>query len=380
MDLIQKASDHLAMLERKIAELEKSLQEKDEIIKLLQQEIPGNDQKLKRLGIEQQNCIIGGEVTQLDENTVWTSSLVRETFVKYFTQRCGHTFWKSSPCVPVNDSTLLFANAGMNQFKQIFLGQVDPAEPDGQAQTSVQHSKVHRAGGKHNDLDDVGKDVYHHTFFEMLGNWSFGDYFKKEAIDWAFDLLTNVYKMDPSRIYVTYFGGDEEFGVALTRRPRTSGSKHLPANRVLPFDKHDNWWSAGDVGPCGPCSELHYDRIGNRDAASLVNMDDPNVVEIWNLVFMQYNRSANGKLEVLPNCHIDTGMGFERVVSTAPEQDLQLRHGRLRAHSRGDPLHVRRGRARVPGQDGQGGRGGQLYRQGLQSHRGPHPNTNLCHC
>lgn len=242
-----------------------------------------------------------------------TSNEIRKQFLKYFQDR-EHEIVKSAPIVAKDDPTLLFTNAGMNQFKDNFLGIKAPIAP-----RLADTQKCLRASGKHNDLDEVGHDTYHHTMFEMLGNWSFGDYYKAESIEWAWDLLVNVYQLNPELIYVTVFGGDEEDQLGVDDDAVEEWKKWIPAERILRYGKEDNFWEMGDVGPCGPCSEIHIDLRSEEDKAALpgaqlVNEGHPEVIEIWNLVFMEFNRKADRSLEPLPAKSVDTGMGLERLV------------------------------------------------------------------
>ena len=241
-----------------------------------------------------------------------TAKEIRQSFKDFF-QSKGHRIVPSAPMVIKDDPTLMFTNAGMNQFKDIILGNAVP-----KSRRVADSQKCLRVSGKHNDLEEVGLDTYHHTMFEMLGNWSFGDYFKAEAIDMAWEYLVDVLKLDPSRLYATVFEGAPDEGLARDDEAASIWAKHLPADHILNGNKHDNFWEMGDTGPCGPCSEIHIDLRSDEERAAkpgaeLVNHDHPQVIEIWNLVFMQYNRKADGSLEPLPAKVIDTGMGFERL-------------------------------------------------------------------
>jgi alanyl-tRNA synthetase len=241
-----------------------------------------------------------------------TSQEIRNAFLDFFKSK-EHQIVSSAPMVVKNDPTLMFTNAGMNQFKDIFLGN-EPAKYKRIADTQ----KCLRVSGKHNDLEEVGHDTYHHTMFEMLGNWSFGDYFKKDAIDWAWEFLVKKMGITPDRLYATIFEGNSEDGVARDQEAYDLWKQYLPAERIIDGNKKDNFWEMGDTGPCGPCSEIHVDIRDDEErkkipGIKLVNNDHPHVIEIWNLVFIQYNRKANGSLEELPAKHVDTGMGFERL-------------------------------------------------------------------
>ena len=240
------------------------------------------------------------------------SKEIRQAFLDFFAEK-QHAIVPSAPMVVKGDPTLMFTNAGMNQFKDIFLGNAPRKYP-----RAADTQKCLRVSGKHNDLEEVGHDTYHHTMFEMLGNWSYGDYFKKEAIEWAWELLHDIYKLPAERMYATVFEGSEEDGVPFDQEAYDYWLQFLPADHIIRGNKHDNFWEMGETGPCGPCSEIHFDLRDEEEIAKIpgremVNMNHPQVIEIWNLVFMQFNRKANGSLEELPARNVDTGMGFERL-------------------------------------------------------------------
>ncbi|MFA6083022.1 alanine--tRNA ligase [Mucilaginibacter sp.] len=242
-----------------------------------------------------------------------TATQIRQAFLDFFASK-GHIIVPSAPIVIKNDPTLMFTNAGMNQFKDVFLGE-SPAK----APRVTDTQRCLRVSGKHNDLEEVGIDTYHHTMFEMLGNWSFGDYFKKEAIAWSWELLTEVYKLDKDRLYVTYFEGDEKEGLEKDTETYDLWKQYVDESHILPGNKKDNFWEMGETGPCGPCTEIHFDSRPDSEraevsGATLINADHDQVIEIWNNVFMQFNRLKDTSLQPLPNKHVDTGMGFERLV------------------------------------------------------------------
>ncbi|MBT3611559.1 MAG: alanine--tRNA ligase, partial [Flavobacteriales bacterium] len=240
------------------------------------------------------------------------ANTLRKLYLDFF-QSKEHRIVLSAPMVVKNDPTLMFTNAGMNQLKDIFLG-----DSVSKSLRIANSQRCLRVSGKHNDLEEVGHDTYHHTMFEMLGSWSFGDYFKEDAINWAWEFLTQVCKLDKDRLYVSIFEGAEEDKLEKDSEAFNIWAKYLPEDKILNGNKEDNFWEMGETGPCGPCSEIHFDNRTDAERAKvngsdLINEDHPQVIEIWNLVFMQYNRFADGSLKILPNFHVDTGMGFERL-------------------------------------------------------------------
>jgi len=274
-----------------------------------------------------------------------SSSEIRAKYLEFFAQK-GHKIVPSAPIVVKGDPTLMFTNAGMNQFKDYFLGNAEATQ-----KRIADTQKCLRVSGKHNDLDEVGHDHYHHTMFEMLGNWSFGDYFKADAIDWAWELLTEVYSLPKEQLFVTVFEGDSASNVPFDQEAYDRWTKWVPTSRIINGNKKDNFWEMGDTGPCGPCTEIHFDMRSAEeraavDGATLVNKDHPEVIEIWNLVFMEFNRQANGSLVKLPAQHVDTGMGFERLTraiqgkssnyDTDIFQYLIAKTGELSGHAYGD--------------------------------------------
>ena len=241
------------------------------------------------------------------------SKKIRSIFFDYFNDK-NHKIIESAPITVKDDPTLMFTNAGMNQFKNIFLGYDNP-----KTQRIANTQKCLRVSGKHNDLEEVGIDKYHHTMFEMLGNWSFGDYFKRDAINWAWDLLVNFYKLDRDRLFVTVFEGHNKDNLERDNEAVEIWKKIVDESKIIDGSKKDNFWEMGETGPCGPCSEIHIDlrndeEIKKNPTKNLINKDHPEVIEIWNLVFIEFNRKNDGSLESLPNKHVDTGMGLERLV------------------------------------------------------------------
>jgi len=256
------------------------------------------------------------------------SKQLRRQFIQFFEQ-LDHTFVKSSPVVPIGDPTLLFANAGMNQFKDVFLG--SGSRPYNRAANT---QKCIRVSGKHNDLEEVGVDTYHHTFFEMLGNWSFGDYFKKDAIRWAWQLITEVWGLPKERLYATVFGGDQGRSLPPDHEAYQfwADETDIDPTHIARFGKEDNFWEMGTTGPCGPCSELHIDLTADCSGGKLVNVGHPGVIELWNLVFIQFDQDESGKLTPLPAKHVDNGMGLERLARVIKHLD-ELKTGKVTASS-----------------------------------------------